>query len=400
MPDFSCRPARLARLLLAAALVVTGSTARAGQIVVDAGRGPVAVQIPSSYDGSDPLPLVLLLHGYTSSGSQQESYFQLAPLAEQRGFLYAYPDGTLDNFGARFWNGTDACCNFGAPVDDSSYLLDLVEAIRDQLNVDPWRIHSSGHSNGGFMSYRLACDHADVFAAIGTLAGATYDDPADCAPVTPVHVLQVHGTSDGTILYAGGALFGTSYPGAIETVETWATYAGCSLTPDVSQPNRDVSASAPGAESTVRRHAEGCAPTGSAQLWTIPGGSHTPALADGFRTGLVDFLLSHRRAGLVFDDAETLSWAPVRWAQRYRIYRGEIADLFDNDGDGVPEVGYGACLSAGDPDQTDTALVDTALPSPGAGYFYLMGFTEGPGAESVLGTTSAGRARWPGANCP
>lgn len=382
-------------------LLVAGAGPQAGQLVVDAGRGPVTVHVPSSYDGSAPYPLVLLLHGYTSSGTQQESYFQLAPLAETRRFLYAHPDGTLDAFGNRFWNATDACCNlFGSSVDDSAYLLALVEAIRDELEVDPWRIHASGHSNGGFMSYRLACDHADVFAAIGSLAGATWDDPADCDPLTPVHVLQVHGTSDNVIRYDGGAIGQNAYPGAIETVESWASYDGCALAPDLSLPNRDVSSSIAGAESTVRRYASGCAPSGSAELWTIPGGGHSPPLADGFRTGLVEFLLGHRRAGLVFEDAQTLAWAPVRWAVRYRVYRGELGDLVDTDGDGLPRVGYGACISGGEPDQADTRLVDAELPPPGVGWFYLMGFGEGGGTESVLGTTSAGLARLPAVSCP
>lgn len=381
-------------------LATVGGVATGGTLVVDAGRGPVTVEIPSSYNGVDPLPLVLSLHGYTSSGAGQEAYFQLVSLAEQRGFFYVAPDGTVDAFGNRFWNATDACCNlFGSSVDDSSYLLALVDAIRDQVAVDPWRIHSTGHSNGGFMSYRLACDHADVFAAVGSLAGATYDDPADCTPITPVHVLQVHGTSDGVIDYAGGAISGSSYPGAIETVESWAGYSGCSTVPDLSLPNRDVDAAMPGDESTVRRYADSCAVSGSAELWTIPGGAHSPPLAAGFRDGLVDFLLQRRRAGLVFDDAQTLSWAPVRWAQRYRVYRGELADLFDTDGDGLPQLGYGACASAADPVPTDTQLVDAGTPAPGTGWFYLIGFTEGPGVESVLGTATSGGARFPTSAC-
>ena len=66
------------------------------------------------------------------------------------------------------------------------------------MNVDPYRIYVAGHSNGGFMSYRLACTHADRIAAIVSLAGATFDTPADCSPTEPVAVLQIHGTADDT----------------------------------------------------------------------------------------------------------------------------------------------------------------------------------------------------------
>jgi hypothetical protein len=91
---------------------------------------PVSVYIPSSYDGQTNLPLVLLLHGYNSradAGAWQESYMQFQPLAEARGFLHCYPNGTIDQWGNRFWNGTDACDDFGnTGVDDAGYLRAVI----------------------------------------------------------------------------------------------------------------------------------------------------------------------------------------------------------------------------------------------------------------------------------
>jgi len=83
----------------------------AGDLVVNAGRGPVTVHIPSSYDDSRFFPLVLSLHGYSYNGAGLEAYFQLLPLAEQQDFLCAYPNGTTDPAGNPFWNATDACCD-------------------------------------------------------------------------------------------------------------------------------------------------------------------------------------------------------------------------------------------------------------------------------------------------
>ncbi len=140
--------------------------------------------------------------------------------------------------------------------------------------------------------------------------------------------------------------------------------------------------------------------SGSTELWTIPGGSHTPSLAQGFRTGLVEFLLSHPKAGVAFTDPQTLTWPPLRWASEYRVYRGELADLFDGNGDGLPDPGYGDCISSTDPDPTDTTLTDGTLPSPGEGFYYLVGFAGVLGVESVLGTTSDGWARLPVTSCP
>ena len=373
----------------------------AGQVLIDLGRGPVAVQVPSTYDPARPYPLVLNLHAYTLTGQEQENYFALTPYSESREFLYAYPQGLSDIFGQPFWNATDACCDlFGNGVDDSTYLIDLVDAIRAQLNVDPWRVHFAGWSNGGFMSYRMACDHADTVAALMSLAGATFLDPTDCQPKGPVHVLQVHGTSDGTILYNGGATTSGVYPGAVQTVETWAGYNGCGLTPDLSAPNRDVDATIAGAESTVALYEEGCVPGSSAALWTVPGGPHGPSLTTAFRVDVVDFLLTHRKAGLRFDDKQTLTWPPVRWAQSYRVYRGALSDLVDTDADGLADPGYGDCASTDDPDPTDTVWIESDTPVPGSAYFYLVGFVETGGAESTLGTVPNGAARIPASVCP
>ena len=80
-------------------------------------------------------------------------YVQFEPLAEEFCFLYLYPNGTLDNINYRFWNA-QGCCNFDCDdVDDETYLLALIDAIKQQLNVDDSRVHLFGYSNGGFMAY-------------------------------------------------------------------------------------------------------------------------------------------------------------------------------------------------------------------------------------------------------
>ena len=373
----------------------------ASQIIVTTTRDPIVVDIPSTYDPTRPYPLILNLHGYTLTGQEQENYFQLTALAESEEFLYAYPQGLSDLIGNPFWNGTDACCDlFGNGVDDSSYLIDLVDEIRSRLNVDPWRVHFTGWSNGGFMSYRMACDHADAVASLASLAGATFLDAGDCQPENPVHTLEIHGTSDGTIFYGGGATNIGTYPGAVQTVQTWVGYNGCDATPDTTSPNRDIDGGIAGAETEVSVYEKGCVPGGSARLWEIPGGPHGPALTGDFRAGVVEFLLTHPRAGLRFDDKQTLVWPGVRWAQQYRIYRGVLGDLVDTDADGLADPGYGECASGNDPDPTDTTMIDAQTPAPGSGYFYVVGFVDGDGAASMLGAATSGLPRSPAAVCP
>ncbi len=277
---------------------------------IDGGRGPVAVHTPPSYDPETPMPLVFLLHGYTASGAIQESYMQFTPLADEFGFLYLHPDGRTETEGdfEQFWSGTDACCNFyGASDDDDDYLLALIDEMKSLFNVDDQRVYLIGYSNGGFMSYRMACENSDTIAAIASLAGATFFDPLDCQPPDPVHVLQIHGTSDGTILYAGGDIFGTNYPGAVATVEQWAAKNGCDIVADTSAPNIDLDGGISGTESTVTRYISNCNPRGVTELWSIIGGGHIPTLSATFSRQIVEWLYAHPKS---IDE----SWVDFEWS--------------------------------------------------------------------------------------
>ena len=254
---------------------------------------PYDVFVPTGYDAAAPTPLVLLLHGYTASGDIQEAYFQLEPLAESRGFLYVHPDGTVDAAGQQFWNGTDACCAFGGDApDDAAYLMAIIEQVSAVYNVDPKAVFLAGHSNGGFMSYRMACEHADTIAGIASLAGASFADEDDCAPSEPVSVLQVHGTSDETIKYDGGSIASVEYPSAPQTVQHWVAYNGCDTTPTSTVDALDLDGGIDGVESDVEAFS-GCEQGSAVELWTIDGGSHIPGVTMNFSVGVIDFLLAH-----------------------------------------------------------------------------------------------------------
>ncbi len=254
---------------------------------------PYDVFVPTGYDPAAPMPLVLLLHGYTGTGVSQEAYFEFETLADSRGFLYVHPDGTVDGRGEQFWNATDACCAFGSnPPDDAAYLIAVIEQVSAEYSVNPKAIFIAGHSNGGFMSYRMACEHADTIAGIASLAGATFADTADCTPSEPVSVLQVHGTSDRTIAFDGGAIAGNDYPGARQTVESWMTYNGCDATPTITADALDLDGSIDGSESDAEAFG-GCGQDSQVELWTIDAGGHIPDVTEAFSAGVVDFLLSH-----------------------------------------------------------------------------------------------------------
>src|SRR4030095_1043345 len=113
--------------------------------------------VPSSYEPGTPAPLVLNFHGYTSNALEQMFYGDFRPIADTAGFLVVHPQGTKDMLGNNHWNvgwGTST-------VDDLGFTSALIDSLSAQFDIDPNRIYSTGMSNGGFMSYKLACELSD-----------------------------------------------------------------------------------------------------------------------------------------------------------------------------------------------------------------------------------------------
>lgn len=239
---------------------------------------PYELHVPPAYAAGTPAPLIVLLHGYGASGAQQDSYFGFAELAAARGVLVAYPDGTVNRAGLRFWNATDACCNFhGSAVDDVAYLTAVLDDVERRYDVDPRRVYFVGHSNGAFMAHRMACELATRVSGIVALAGDVWEDASRCKPARPVAVLQVHGDRDLVIPYDGGTIFGRTeqIPSAPESIATWAALDGCTGGLAATGERLDLDSSLAGTETRVKRWS--CT-AGAAELWTIEDGGHIPSL--------------------------------------------------------------------------------------------------------------------------
>jgi len=174
------------------------------------------IHVPASYDNTRAVPLVLNFHGATSNAEQQRSLFsQMDVTSDAKGFIVVYPEGVSNS-----WNA-GACCG-GAQsqgVDDVGFALALVEHMKSRACVDPKRIYAAGFSNGGRMSYRLACEAAHVFAAIAPVAGTKsfpdLNNTPGCMPSRPLSLIDFMGSADSRI---------AAQPGQIAE---WVAFNGC-----------------------------------------------------------------------------------------------------------------------------------------------------------------------------
>jgi polyhydroxybutyrate depolymerase len=182
------------------------------------------LHVPPSYDGS-PISLVVNFHGYGSNGEEEEKLTGMSVKADEAGFIVVYPDGVQATW-------------FTGPIPqgdrDRQFVRDLVNHISTLYNIDPKRIYATGMSNGGGMTNRVACNLADLFAAVAPNAGA-YDYSKNCTPSRPVPILAFHGIDDQVVPYAG---FQTqAIVPAIETwAADWAQRNGCDSTPILTTP--------------------------------------------------------------------------------------------------------------------------------------------------------------------
>lgn len=148
------------------------------------------LHVPPTYDGSKPLPLVFDVHGYTSFASEQLMRSKWDQMADKEGFVLIDPDG-ID----KSWNA-GSCCG-GNKQDDVGFFRDMVKKTTAELCIDSKRVYVSGHSNGGAMTYRLACEAADIFAAVAPVCG--WMAAGTCKPARPIPVLAIRGLNDSTV---------------------------------------------------------------------------------------------------------------------------------------------------------------------------------------------------------
>lgn len=245
---------------------------------------PYRVFSPETKAGGRALPVVLVFHGGGGDIGGIVRATGMDETAQKYGFLAVYPSGTKSRIGNfRTWNAGD-CCGRAAEkkVDDMAYVAAVLDDLAKRYTIDRSRVYATGHSNGGMISWRLACERPDLVAAIAPNAGAARLETLHCVKGPPVPVLHFHGTADPCATYKSGMCGdcfgdllrsrGIPMPvqrrmcvGAVEQTDQWATFEGC----------------AAGTREFFKEGAATCTehlacPAGAAvQLCTLQGAGHT-----------------------------------------------------------------------------------------------------------------------------
>jgi polyhydroxybutyrate depolymerase len=219
-------------------------------LTLDGGARTFTVHVPPGLDPTTPAPLVFAFHGGGQTATAFEAFAHIVPKADANGFILVEPEGTpaLPGLAAGtldVWNAGN-CCELAAQVntnvDDVGFVRAMIDAVSQQLCIDPKRIFAAGFSNGGMLAHRLACELSDKIAAITAVSGGMGDVDLDtmpteqlfaCNPGRQVPVLHIHGTQDACYPFDGG--FGplslVTFEPVRVTVQNWVARNGCSNGP-------------------------------------------------------------------------------------------------------------------------------------------------------------------------
>ena len=227
------------------------------------------VYTPASYDTQPDktYPVVFNFHGSGMTMAEQMLYTQMNRAADRHGFIVVYPSGVKQDwnvgFGMSYLEGTD----------DIGFTEALLARLRQDYRVDDRRVYATGLSRGGFFALRIAAELPHKFAAVASV-GAPMPEPViqHHASTGKVGVLQLHGTADQVVAYAGKP---TGYLSAEATYDYWLQRNG--IAADKTSPV------AIGADVTWREQGNG---RQRVALATIRDGGHTWPGADPFNVGL------------------------------------------------------------------------------------------------------------------
>lgn len=243
------------------------------------------VYVPDSYDGETPAPLLIALHPSGADGEMMASISGLNELADEKGFIIAYPEGPYGywDYGA----GLPEWADVEGVLDDPGYVVGLVNVMKGEYAIDPLRVYVLGYSNGGRMAYRSGCDLAGTVAAIGVVAATISSEVVKtCEPGKHISVVYLQGTDDQVIpwegkpLYMPDGMYIADALSAVDTFQFWAAQNDCESEPEFSQLDAN-----PGDARSVQRGVYiDCADETSVAFYAFTGAGHSWTLDENVNT--------------------------------------------------------------------------------------------------------------------
>ena len=182
---------------------------------------------PSNLDTNSSIAVLFALHGYGSSAMTHYNYTNYEPIANANNFIVVYPQGTTSGGLNTHWNNGGWTSK--STAKDIEFIDTVIDLLKEKISIDETRIYSSGMSNGGYMSYHLACNLDNTFAAVVSVTGSMTNDTFDnCAPSHPISAMQIHGLQDLTVPYLG-----SGWSKSIDDViDYWVNHNSCDTEPD------------------------------------------------------------------------------------------------------------------------------------------------------------------------
>lgn len=196
------------------------------------------LHVPQNYNKNKAIPLILAFHGGMGNAEIMAEGYNLIPKSDKEGVIVAFPNGVSRFPSGKLatWNAGN-CCGYAVErnSDDVSFVKAVLYDIKSKFNIDSNKIYATGMSNGGMMSYRLACEMSDTFAAITSVSGT--DNYDECNPKKPISVMHIHGLKDDHVLFYGGCgpacniESETGFVSVPDTISKWVERNNCDTNP-------------------------------------------------------------------------------------------------------------------------------------------------------------------------
>ena len=181
------------------------------------------VSYPENISDEESIPLIINMHGFGGSALSQRYNSEMDQFAHEQGIAVVYPQGLVNSIGYTSWN-VGTYWDF-SNLDDVGFIESMINKINDDFNIDLDRVYACGMSNGGYMSYELACELEDKIAAFGSVTGNFMLNNSSgqlCEFTREIPFIHFHGTSDSVVDY-----YPPSFDGSLtvfESADFWIEY--------------------------------------------------------------------------------------------------------------------------------------------------------------------------------